>query len=646
MASHIRGLTAFRTALVGLMLGIAPARAASAQDRPRVRADGTDSLKQLSIEQLINVQVTSVSRRPEQLTEAPSAIQVITGEEIRRAGATNLPEALRLATNLQVAQAKSYEWLVTARGFSTPDFGGIPRANKLLVLIDGRTVYTPLHAGVLWDVQGVLLEDVDRIEVISGPGGALWGANAVNGVINIITRRATETLGGYVTAGVGSQVEDVVAARYGVALGAHAAVRVYAQRFDRSPTELADGSKAFDPWEMTQGGFRLGGTSADGRTTWTVQGDAYGVVEGSAQAIESAMDGQNVIARWSRTLSPTSQLRIQAYADRTWRKFPQVVSEELLTYDLDLQHRLTLGARHRLVWGGGVRVIRDAFTDALFVFRPSRRTAERYNVFAQDQIVLRPERWLLTVGAKLEKDFYAGAMLQPSVRLSWTSAPGRMLWGAVSRAVRAPSRIDRDITIPAAHLSGTKDFQAERMIAYELGYRMVPTPTLSFSAALYYNDADRLRSLNVTPTQDALFYANDVEGETWGAELGLTWQPTRPVRIRAGYTHLEADLRRTDPQVIAPPDFEANDPSDQVQVHAMITPARGWELDVIGRYVSALPAPSPKVDDRATLDARIAWHSGPLELALIGQNLSARRQAQFGPQLMPRSILGRATVRW
>lgn len=641
MDSRIRGLSVFRTAISGLMLGIAPLRAGSAQG---VSVGGADSLKRLSIEQLTNVQVTSVSRQRELLTEVPSAVQVITGDEIRRSGATNLPEALRLATNLQVAQSTSFDWSVTARGFNTPDLGNGPRANKLLVLIDGRTVYAPLIAGVLWDAQSVLLEDIDRIEVISGPGGALWGANAVNGVINIITRRALETVGGYVAASGGTQPEDAFAARYGARLGAGAALRIYAQRIDRSPNELDAGGDGPDTYAMTQGGFRAGGTSSDGAVRWSVQGDAYGVKEGITPDVGAELDGQNLVARWSRTTSATAQWRVQAYVDRTWRRYPDLFGDEVVTYDVEAVHQFEAG-RHGVVWGGGARALRDRVSNGFFVLDPADRTLTRYNVFAQDRIALR-SNLSLVAGAKLEHDTYAGFALQPSVRLGWTFRPRQLLWGAVSRAVRAPSRADRDLAVPGAALVPNGAFRAERLVAYELGYRATPVRGLALSLATFYHDYDRLRSLGAGPGGTSITFRNDVEGTSWGAELSVAWQATPRWRLRGGYTHLATDLKTTAPGALTAPESEANDPPDQVLIHSSANIGRHWEFDVIGRAVAALPVDVPRVDSYATFDARLGWRAGALELSLLGQNLAQRRHAEFGTLLVPRTVTVRAAVRW
>jgi iron complex outermembrane receptor protein len=618
---------------------------ALAQEQDSTPIPAQDGLKRLTFEALLDVEVTSVSRRPEKLVEAPSAIQVVTGEDIRRSGATNLPEALRLALNLQIEQSKSYDWAITSRGFNTPDFANSPRANKLLVLIDGRTVYTPLFAGVLWDAQDVLLEDIDRIEVISGPGGTQWGANAVNGVINIITRSAAETRGWYAAGAAGSQLKDFAAARFGTRLGPSGGLRVYGQRLDHKPTEIQNGNDAQDEWNTTQGGFRADWGS--GANSWTVQGDAY-IGEEQFATEETKFNGQNLLARYSHTGSAGSEFRAQVYFDRTWRHYPQVFAEDLQTWDLDLQHRFLLGARHSVVWGAGFRAMHDQVENGLFVLDPADKTLLLYSAFLQDQIALVPDRLKLTIGTKLEHNSYSGFEIQPSGRLAWTPDRRQTLWAAVSRAVRSPSRADTEFSFPLALLSGSEDFTAERVIAYELGYRIQSSERFALSLAGFVNEYDDLRTTNLLNPPTGFEYANDMEGRTWGFEVASTLRPADRWRLRAGYIHFETDLEITDPAATAltSPTSEANDPADQVVVHSILDLPGGFQLDLLGRHVGALPAPTPRVESYVTVDARLAWHSPHLEVAVIGQNLAERRHTEFGTQRIPRSGYVRVTVRW
>src|SRR5438477_3979741 len=383
--SNARSMTFVGFSTPGLMVVVFLASAGSALAQTYAASGAPSELKKLSLEQLLDLEVTSVSRRPEKLSETASAIQVITQEDIRRSGATSLPEALRLASNLQVAQADARQWAISARGFNNT------LANKLLVMIDGRAVYTPLYAGVFWEVQNVLLEDVDRIEVVSGPGGTLWGANAVNGVINIITRSAKDTQGLLVTGGGGSLLQDFGAVRYGGAAGSNFFYRIYGQRFDRNNSVLANGNNARDQWDMTQGGFRTDWFPSDANTV-TFQGDSYAGSEQGAPA-DTKVDGQNALGRWAHAFSEQSELQVQMYFDRTWRRVPNQFAEDLKTYDFDIQHRVAWGDRQTIVYGAGYRLMQDRVKNSPAIsFLPPDRDLQLFSGFVQDEITLAPER--------------------------------------------------------------------------------------------------------------------------------------------------------------------------------------------------------------------------------------------------------------
>ena len=430
----------------------------------------------MSLEELLEINVTSVSRKPEKLSQVASAIQVITNEEIRRAGATNIPEALRLAPNLQVAQVGAHQWAISARGFNSTT------ANKLLVLVDGRSVYTPLFSGVFWDIQDILLEDVERIEVISGPGGTVWGANAVNGVINIITKGASETRGAYAEAGVGTTPNAFAGARYGGAMGTHAAFRVYGQYFDRDNEVYANGDDATDSWRMGQGGLRLDAQTSK-RDALMVKADGYGGNENVATGGTSTVSGGNLTTRWTRDLSPQSGLSLQVYFDHTQLSNPEPASQfspagtlkdRLDSYDIDFEHHLAVGSRNQLVWGLGYRFTHDVVDNSRpLAFVPSHLDHSLVSGFVQDELALRKDLFL-TLGTKLEHNDYTGYEFEPTARLRWILTPTQMVWGAVSRAVRMPSRVDRDLSQPSEFpviLVGSDDFESETLIAYELGYR-------------------------------------------------------------------------------------------------------------------------------------------------------------------------------
>src|SRR3989449_927945 len=502
-----------------------------------------EALKQLSIEQLMNLQVTSVSKRPERLSQTASAIQVITQEDIRRSGAASLPEALRLATNLQVAKVVPRQWAISARGFNSTT------ANKLLVLIDGRTVFTPLYSGVFWDVQEVPLADIDRIEVISGPGATLWGANAVNGVINVITKDAKETQGLLLSGGGGTEQRGFGTVRYGGALGSTVRARIYGTGFGRDATALPSGQDATDDWHMEQGGFRLDWDASPGNQV-ILHGDLYdGRIGQPSPAADIAVSGGNVMAKWSHTISEKSSLAAQLYYDRTHRDIPGIFGEDLDTYDVDLQHGTRLGARHDVVWGLGYRLINDRVANsALLAFLPSHVARQWFTGFVQDEIALVPNRLHVALGTKVEHNDYTGFEIQPSGRVNWRLSPSGTLWAAVSRALRSPSRIDRELfarvtVTPPSFLAGGPGFHSEEELAYELGFRH-QQGFLALSVATFYSRYHGLRSVEQVnpPAPDTLVIGNGQDGESYGGELTADYRVTDRCRLRAGYTELRVHV--------------------------------------------------------------------------------------------------------
>ncbi|HVR99809.1 MAG TPA: TonB-dependent receptor [Thermoanaerobaculia bacterium] len=611
---------------------------------------GAEDLKDLSLEELMEIDVTSVSRRSERFSGVPAALTVLTADEIRRSGANSLPEVLRLATGLHVARADGRTWAISARGFN------ITTANKLLVLIDGRTVYTPLFSGVFWDVQDTLLDDIERIEIIRGPGATLWGANAVNGVINIITRSAGTTQGGLAIAGGGTEERAFGGVRYGAPLGERGHYRAYAKYSDRDALQRASGADARDPMWLGQGGFRSDwrGSDAD---TFTLQGDAYTGRSGEAIRDDSDVDGSNLLGRWSRAFSDTSNMELQVYWDRTHRHIPGLFEEHLDTWDLDFQHSLRLAGRHDVVWGFGYRLMRDRVGNGSVVaFLPPRRTMELGSVFAQDEIELVADRLRLTVGSKLEYNDSTGLEVQPNVRLSWTPDERRTLWGAVSRAVRTPTRIDEDFVVYSVEgdifTQGSRDFDSEKLLAYELGFRSQLRPDLSLDVATFYNVYDDLRSQEQAPGGGPpITLANNLEGETYGVELRSYWQATPRWRWHASYVYLEKDLRvlpgSTD---VTGGKGEGNDPRHRASLRSSLDLADGVELDGWLRYVDELPF--PEVPSYLELDLRLGWRpTEDLELALVGQNLLHESHPEFGvptpirPEV-ERGVYGKATWRF
>ena len=564
-------------------------------------------LADLSIEELGNIQITSVSKHAERLSDAPAAIFVITGDDIRRSGATRLAEALRLAPNLEVARVSASSYAISARGFNNTI------ANKLLVLIDGRTVYTPLFSGVFWDAQDVMLEDVERIEVISGPGATLWGANAVNGVINVITRRASDTQGAFAYGRAGD-LERGYGARYG-AMSGTGAYRVYGRFFDVFNTTRVNGATASDGWSKGQVGFRSDwGTAANGLT---LQGDAYRGSLDQAFGDDSSISGNNLLGRWNRDLAGWGQLQVQSYFEHTERDIPGTFAERLNIFDVEFQHGLREIGAHRLTWGGGYRHGDDRVSNsAVLAFLPANRGLRWANVFAQDEIALE-ENLRLTLGTKFENNYYTGTEPLPSARLAWKPQPQRLIWSAVSRAVRAPSRIDRDFFITAGptQLNGGPDFESEVVKAFELGYRDQPLPEATYSVSLFHNIYDKLRSVEPAPGGGVVL-ANKMEGTGDGLEAWGSYQAAKNWRLSAGASFLRQHLRPKpdsgDPNVSA----AGNDPAHQWLLRSSFDLPESTELDIRVRRIGALPNPS--VPAYIATDIRIAWRlQRGLELSVV-----------------------------
>lgn len=607
-------------------------------------APSPQSLNKLSIEELMDVEVTSVSRRPEKLSETAAAVQVITSEDIRRSGATSLPEVLRLASNLHVAQVDSSQWAISARGFNNT------LANKMLVLIDGRSVYTPLHAGVFWNLQDTLLEDIDRIEVISGSGATLWGANAVNGIISITTKHARDTQGFLIETGGGSQPRSFLNLRYGGQVGSKAHYRLYGKVFSRDRTVFSNGRDPDNHWHMGQGGFRL--DSQKSRVNnFTVQGDFYdGLVNGRNDR-DTDLKGGNLLVRWSRVLSDRSDLSLQFYYDRTHRSVPASLAEDLTTYDVDFQHRLQLGDRNDLVWGLGFRQIHDDIRNvSTLALLPPQVTRRRYNAFIQNDFALIKDRLTLTAGTKIEHNDYSGTGLQPSVRSTFKLDRRQMVWGAISRALRTPSRIDTELFIPAQPpflLAGGPDFKPERSLSYELGYRTHAHDKVSLSASTFYNDYSRLRSLEQInpPNPLPVVIGNGLEGASYGVELTADYQINNWWRVRGGYTemriHIRPEATSTDRTNGA---GESHDPNRHFTLRSSLEPISRLQIDSTFRFVSEIV--NQRLPGYAELDLRLAWQpKRSLEFSIAGQNLLHDRHAEFGSpenrQEIARSVYGK-----
>jgi iron complex outermembrane receptor protein len=603
--------------------------AAAAQARSPELPGGSEG-DELNLEDLANIKVTSVSKRPELLADAPASIFVIGGDEIRRAGATSLPEALRLAPNLQVARVDARNYAITARGFNNPF------ENKLLVLVDGRIVYSPLFSGVYWDAQDVVLDDVDRIEVISGPGATMWGANAVNGVINVITKRADQTLGELATVTAGKDAKSG-AVRHG-SLAGGGSYRIYAKYADNDDLSRADGKPALTGWRRTQAGFR----SDWGNTLQqaTIQGDAYRGALHQAGTNEIEIGGANLLGRYTKQTAGGSEISVQGYWDYTERNQPGAFIEKLNTVDLQLQQATKFGAANTLLLGGGYRLASDHVeNDRAFAFLPGSRNLSWANVFVQDELGL-GDSLRLTGGVKLERNSYTGMEVLPTLRAAWKPASDQLVWAAVSRSVRAPSRIDRDFYspttpplvngVPRYTIGGGPDFDSEVARVAELGYRAQPTPTLSYSATAFYSKYDRLRT-GEAGANGAITFQNGGEGTTRGIEAWGNWQALRAWRLSAGLVvqRIETALKPGVVDFLSSTGLAASDPSNHWLLRSSYDIGEDQDLDLTLRHSGKLK--SPAVPAYTTLDLRYAWQVRPgLELALVGQNLLDRSHPEYG----------------
>ncbi len=627
----------------------------------------------LSIEELGQVQIVTVSRRAEHVRQAPSAIHVITAEDIRRSGFTTLPEILRLAPGVEVAREGAHSWTISIRGFNSD------LSNKLLVLIDGRSVYSPLFAGVFWDAQDTLLADIERIEVISGPGSTLWGTNAVNGVINIITRSARDTRGLLVDVGGGNEEQVFAGLRYGWDMGDDGAARAYITYADRDAAEAPTGGSAFDEWHTTRAGFRMD-WEARGTDRVKLQGDAYtatmsdllrgdftlGTLPGPDAPGNVEISGYNLLARWNRELDENSSVRFQAYVDRTSRKIPGSFNYRRSTLDLDFQHQLPAG-NHRLVWGAGFRLTSDDIDNTLFAtFLPEERTDATFRLFAQDIVGLFSDRLFLTLGLDLNHNDYTQFEVHPTARLTWPINERSTLWTAVTRAVRIPARLNTDLilTAPVAvpglpvplyvNVFGSDDYESEELLAKELGYRVQLGRSLSLDMSVFHNEYDKLQTQEtgaILPVGDPIEYlilpaelANGMEGDTWGGSFVAKWQLHRNWRLQFQYAYLDFDLRLKPGSLnVNDLNIAGNSPEHQAAVHSFIELPWNMHLYTGVRYVDELP--SFGIPDRVSVDASLGWRaSDNLRLSLTVRDVTDDTHLEFGgANLIERSAYLRAT---
>lgn len=607
--------------------GEAPAAPSGAQQLIRVGFDDQD-LTRLSLEELSMVEVTSVSMRPEVLAEAAAAIFVISADDIRRSGATSLPEALRLAPNLNVQRVNAVDYAISARGFN-----GFETSNKLLVLVDGRSLYSTLHSGVLWDAHDVMLQDVERIEVISGPGGALYGSNAMNGVINIITRSAQETQGTLISAGAGDD-DAAFALRHGGDLGGAGAWRAWLTGHERGESRARTGEEANDDARGLRAGARADWTLGENRLT--LQGDAFDnevAINEDLLGVDTSVRGANVLGRWTRPLAG-GELQVQAYYDRHEREEPGAL-ERSDTWDLSVQHAFALGPHHVVLGAGHREVDSRFFTPSSFAFLdPAERTLTLTNIFAQDQIAL-GRGLTLTLGAKFEDNSFSGQEFLPNIRLAWRRPGGDLIWGAISRASRTPNRIERDLTFPGFLVGG--DFQSETVTAYEMGYRANPRPRMSFSINAFYNVYDDLRTVSATPvTFLPLTLTNHGEAQTWGVEAWGSYDVTPTWRLSAGASTLTKDYDATPtPDDISGLISIGDDPDYQLLLRSQHDLTEAVELDVRLRAVDDLRV----VEGYVEADVRLGWRlTDTLELSLTGQNLIEDRRVETGDAVRGRAF--------
>lgn len=611
-----------------------------------VRAQTIEQLQNLSIEQLSQINVTSVAKRSESLSDAPAAVYVITHEQIMRSGATTIPEILRLAPNLEVAQLNSTSYAISARGFNVGDNASL--SNKLLVLIDGRSVYTPMFGGVYWDMINVLPEDIKRIEVISGPGATLWGANAVNGVINIITYDSSETQGGVLTLGAGNLERDA-SVQYGGRLTPDLTYRVHAEYSDFSSYPLANGSSAHDAWWKPTGGFRLDWNPPNDQVS--VQGDLFTATEDP----DGFIRGQDAETSWKHTFNDGSSLQLLAYYDDSQRWLQNAGGFTVNTYDFELQHNFKIGGWNDIVWGAGERSFSyNFYQSGGLLLVPSAQTLNLADVFAQDTITVAP-RLKVTLGLKLEDEPYAGVQPMPSISVAWKPVDSTLLWASVSRAVRSPTPVDvniREFAGPYDVLNGSNGFHPETLTAYQIGTRVLASSNLSFSVSGFYDVYDDLRSVDPPPAP-AVFpftFGNMMSGTVFGVEVWGSYQVTKWWQLSAGFDlqHESLEFLPGSSQVLGLA-FVADDPGHQATLHSAVDFGHGVTWDAYLRDVGALSHPA--VPEYVELDTSVNWQVTPrLELSLTGDNLLHRYHVEFieGSQTteIPRSVFAQARIRF
>ncbi len=648
-AARIRSITpTLLTIWVGLCTGLCGKSAAAPDDSAGGREQ---DLTRLSLQDLANIEVTSVSKAPEELQRASASIYVITHEDIVRSGATRLMDVLRLAPNLLITQTSASNYVISARGF-----GGNQEAqnfsNKLLMLIDGRSVYTPLYSGIYSDAQDVMLEDVDRIEVISGPGATLWGANAMNGVINVITRASYLTQGTLVDAAAGNQDQDMNL-RYGGGARGGLAYRVYGSGYRRGAELSPEGGSAHDAWSKGQGGFRTDWSSD--RDSATLQGDIYRATEQQPMATDGSIMGADVLSRYHHRTERTD-LQVQAYFDQTERFGPDAGNSFVLhTYDIEIQQSINAWSRQRVIWGAGERINSYSIANiGELLFEPPQRNLTLGNVFVQDTVSI-GRAFDLTVGFKMEDDPYWGWTPLPDVRGTWTISDEVALWASASKAIRSPTPFDDDVLEKSGAtiaLVGNRDFRPEQVKAYETGARIAATSAVSFSLVAFYDDYDDLRTIeNLIPGQFLpLYWGNLMRGDTYGIEGWANWQVVPWWRISPGFTALREQLRfKPGSAGILGTTEAGDDPSTHADLASSMDLSHHVSLDAALRYVGALP--NPALPHYYELNGRLGWRvNQALEISINGLNLLHPHHYEYpisqGGEGIYRSVMAEARLRF
>ena len=659
-----------------LLLMMIPANAPAAEPAsgsPELQSPGESQLPPrlapLGLEKLMDIEVTSVTRRESTVGESAAAVSVISQEDIRRSGATTIAELFRRVPGMDVARIDNNKWAISARGFNDRF------SNKLLVQRDGRTIYDPIFAGVYWNAVDYPLADIERIEVIRGPGASLWGANAVNGIINIITKSANSTKGGLLSAGGGTPEGGFGEMRYGSNIGAHADYRLYAKGFEREKqfSQLGD---THDQWNGASTGMRLDWRQSD-LDTLTVQGD-YLHSDAARQdpdlqrtppfislmADRTVADSGNILGRWTHKTDEQRSWSLQAYWARFDTKQPAAeVSNNNDSYDLDFQHQFPVGDRNKFMYGMGYRFVNQSVGNSLsnnglsISWLKSHFSLSIYSAFLQDEYEVFPDSLRLLLGIKLEHNDFTGLEVQPTARLLWTPTGRQTFWAAVSRAVGTPSISEEGIQLSALpptrlpsgtqlfpRVTGNPDLTSVKLIAYELGYRAQITEPFSLDCALFYNRYDGLVASVPQSVQSGfapgtailpVLFQNRMEGETYGAELVADWRPAKWWRLYGTYSFLEMDLHpdqslpaaaRSDAQ-----GAEGRSPQHQVYLQSSFDVRRDVELDVMGRFVGRLPGFVQEIPSYFSLDARAAWRPRrDLEISVVGQNLLDDHHPEFG----------------